>query len=193
LLTKFRGAAKPVLHKLGAYLARKGIKPNYVTVTGLLISLCVPISAYLQGPTLLIPILIVVSSILDLVDGAIAKAASLRSSFGSFLDSVCDRVSDACYLLALGILGLNNTLIIITLSASFLISYMRAKAESLGLKMEGVGLMERGDRVVITLVISTLTVTGFKVYANYLLIISLLLCLVTVLQRGIHVWHKLRK
>ena len=193
VLTKLRKFIKPMTNHLGCTLANMGIRPNHITYLGLFTSALVPVSAYLLGPSFLIPLLIAISSFLDLLDGAIAKAANLKSTFGSFLDSVSDRFSDAMYILSLSILGLNHVLVILFLAFSFLISYIRAKAESLGLKIEGIGLMERGDRIIALLAITVLITLGLNTYATYLLIVSLLLCLVTVIHRGVYVWRKLKK
>ncbi len=193
MLTKLRRFIKPMTYQLGRTLANIGVRPNHITYLGLFISALVPISAYFLGSSPLVLLLIIISSFLDLLDGAIAKAANLRTTFGSFLDSVSDRFSDAMYILTLSILGLNNVLVILFLVFSFLISYIRAKAESLGLKIEGVGLMERGDRIIALLIIFILIILGLNTYATYLLIISLLLCLVTVIHRGAYVWRKLKR
>src|SRR5688572_13317501 len=98
-------------------------------------------------------LLLVASAVPDLLDGAVAKASNTASSRGAFFDSVADRVTDALLLggvawyLASQDGAHAAVLPFAVLGASSLISYERAKAESLGFDARG-GLMERAERII---------------------------------------------
>lgn len=176
---------------LGKELARIGLSPNQLTLLGLILAIFVPVATYYkQVPAAIL--LIGLSAFIDFLDGALAKATGLSSRVGSFLDSVCDRVADAAYLISLFILGVNGYLIIIGLTASFLISYTRAKGESLDIKMEGVGLMERGDRIIFVILILVVSSYINLTWGNYLFIVFTLLSIITVLHRSLHIIRGLK-
>ena len=147
MLTKLRGIIKPWSYKVGKFLGGLGLTPNSLTLAGVTLALLTPVPAYYQRPWITLTLMLV-SSLLDVLDGAVAKACGLASDKGAFIDSFSDRVSDASFATALLLLGLKPLTAILILATSLLISYARARGESLSLKMEGVGLMERGDRIV---------------------------------------------
>ncbi len=146
MLTKLRKLVKPLSHRVGKFLGGLGISPNTLTWAGLALALLTPVPAYYQRPWITLTLL-TASSVLDVLDGAVAKACGLTSRKGAFLDSFSDRVSDASFITALLLLGLKPLTTIMILATSLLISYARARGEALSLRMEGVGLMERGDRI----------------------------------------------
>ncbi|MCY3560915.1 MAG: CDP-alcohol phosphatidyltransferase family protein, partial [bacterium] len=131
---------------------------------------------------------IVLTGLGDLLDGPVAKAAGTVSVRGAFLDSVSDRVSDtlilgalAYHLLDEGILAL---LPVAVLASGQFVSYLRAKAESLGLDARG-GLAERAERFVV-LCFGLLVVA----WLPYVLWALLGLTLVTVVQRFVKIWRQ---
>ena len=99
-------------------------------------------------------VLLIASAVPDLLDGALAKASGTASVRGAFFDSVADRVTDALILGGVGWYlqtrhhGHAAMLPFAILAASMLISYERAKAESLGFNAKG-GLMERAERIIV--------------------------------------------
>jgi CDP-diacylglycerol--glycerol-3-phosphate 3-phosphatidyltransferase len=134
--------------------------------------------------------LLIVSAIPDLLDGAVAKAAGTVSARGAFFDSVADRVSDslllggfAWYLARTGH-GEVALVPFLLLALSFLISYERAKAESLGYSARG-GLMERGERLFLLAV-----ALAFSSVMLPVLWVMVVLSGVTVLQRFAKVWRQ---
>ena len=146
MLTRLRKLIRPWSFKVGRLIGGMGITPNTLTWLGVMTALLTPVSAYYHRPWIAL-VLLSVSSILDILDGAVAKACGLRSVEGAFLDSFSDRVSDISFVVALLLLGLKPLVAFLILATSLLISYARARGESLSLRMEGVGLMERGDRI----------------------------------------------
>ncbi len=142
-------STKPV----GQFLVKLGIRANHLTLFGLVMS---AVLAVVVGSGHLIwgvPLLFL-AGLPDLFDGPVAKASSSASVQGAFLDSVSDRVSDALmfsgvawYLIRVheGELAL---LPVAILSVTYVISYQRSKAESLGISAKG-GLMERAERFIL--------------------------------------------
>ena len=128
------------------------VRPNRFTILGLLFALAVPFSFYVHPFWGLL--LIGLSGSADAMDGLVAKNQRKRTVFGAFLDSNFDRISDGFYLIGFWILFwedkwfiLATFLIFLSLLFTFMISYSKAKAESLESACE-VGFMDRGVRVV---------------------------------------------
>lgn len=132
-------------------LGKSGIKPDALTFTGLAINIG---AAYViaTGHFPLGGILILVAGLFDLLDGALARFAKKTTKFGAILDSTVDRISEAaifCGLLVWYMPGrLEILLIFAVLIGSFLVSYIRARAEGLGLECK-VGLFTRAERVIV--------------------------------------------
>jgi CDP-diacylglycerol--glycerol-3-phosphate 3-phosphatidyltransferase len=132
-------------------LGKSGIKPDALTFTGLAINIG---AAYViaTGHFPIGGILILVAGLFDLLDGALARFAKKTTKFGAILDSTVDRISEAaifCGLLVWYMPGrLEILLIFAVLIGSFLVSYIRARAEGLGLECKG-GLFTRAERVIV--------------------------------------------
>lgn len=145
-----RRVSDQVVDPVAVIVSRTGVSPNALTVTGLVIvavgSALVVVDARLAGAVIL------VGGGLDAVDGAVARRTGQASTFGSFLDSVTDRVGDAAMLGAVAWAVRGNSWLVAAAFAAMVLaqltSYVRAKAESLGLSAT-VGIIERGERVVI--------------------------------------------
>jgi CDP-diacylglycerol--glycerol-3-phosphate 3-phosphatidyltransferase len=177
-------------------LARTRVTPNALTTAG--VSLCLAASVVVffenRGAWLfywLGAVLFVVGSILDILDGALARAGGKTTPFGAFLDSTTDRVGEGAMLGAIALIFHRHdhpvalALTFAAVAGSFLVSYTRAKAEALGLRGD-VGIGSRAERVVV--------ITGGLVLAPisiWLLVgaIGLLTATawLTVVQRILHV------
>ena len=176
----------------GSVLAKTGITPNQLTVAGFLFN---GIVAYFiaMGRFGFIPtgILILIAGFFDALDGSVARVTGKVTAFGDFLDSVIDRYSDS--VIYFGILAhflrSGRTEYVITAVAaiigSLVVSYTRAKAESLGQKCE-VGLLPRTVRIII---LGGCFCVG-QVFWGLLMIA--ILSHLTVLQRIIYVHNNLR-
>jgi phosphatidylinositol phosphate synthase len=186
---RFRAPVERAVKPIGDGLRRTGLTPDHLTIIGLVLAVAASIaigSGALRGGL----VLGVLAALPDLLDGALAKASNNASQRGAFFDSVADRVTDmllfggvAWYLaseegahwaiLPLAIMGLSS-----------LISYERAKAESLGLQAKG-GLMERAERLILL---------GFGLLFDSLLIpilwVMLGLTALTAIQRFVKVWRQ---
>ena len=135
-------------------LSKIGITPNALTFINLALNI---IAAYViaAGYFLLGGVLVLVAGLFDLLDGALARFTEQTTRFGAILDSVVDRISEAAILCGLLIwyipqegVGLEIVLIFVVLIGSFLISYIRARAEGLGWQCQ-VGLFTRAERVIV--------------------------------------------
>ncbi len=150
---RFRAPIDKAVKPIGDSLRRTKLTPDHLTVAGLVLGAgaAVAIGAGLLPLGLL---LVVLAALPDLLDGALAKASGAASQRGAFFDSTVDRITDALLLggvawyLASEHGGHWALLPFAVMALSSLISYQRAKAESLGLDAKG-GLMERAERVVL--------------------------------------------
>lgn len=179
-------------------LARTRVTPNTLTVSGvslcLVAALLVPFESrdkllfYWLGAGIF-----VLGSILDILDGALARAGGKSTVFGAFLDSTTDRVGEGAMLAAIALVFArhgNDTAVVFTVVAvagSFLVPYVRAKAEALGLRGD-VGLGSRAERVVMITAGLVLAPWGLLPWAIYLLALT---SWSTVLQRLLHVRKQL--
>lgn len=172
------------------------VTPNTITVVGLVITIVA--SALVAGGWLLLGAAILTAgSLLDAVDGALARATGAGTAFGSFLDSTLDRAGEA--ILYLGIAAwllasqpdpaLPVLAVLGALSASFLVSYAHARAQGIGLAAN-VGLAPRTERLV--LVIGGVALAGLGFVGALIGIVALVAVLsaATVVQRIIHVWRQ---
>ncbi|HEY8732623.1 MAG TPA: CDP-alcohol phosphatidyltransferase family protein [Candidatus Limnocylindria bacterium] len=154
------------LAPLARGLHRWGITANAVTVIGLLITLAGSALLAMARPLPALVILLA-GALADTLDGQLAKAAGGGTRFGAFLDSTLDRISDAALSSGAAALGAarGDALLfwsaLVGLVASFLVSYVRAKAESMG-TTASVGLMPREARLTVLLIgIGVWGVLGF--------------------------------
>jgi CDP-diacylglycerol--glycerol-3-phosphate 3-phosphatidyltransferase len=181
-------------------LARTRITPNALTTAGVSLCLAAAVLVYFEDHNKLLfywlaAFVFVVGSILDILDGALARAGGKTTPFGSFLDSTTDRVGEGAMLGAIALIfarhgnevALGAT--IAAIAGSFLVSYTRAKAEALGLRGD-VGFGSRAERVVAITAGLVLAPWGLLPWAIYLLTVTAWL---TVLQRILHVRTQLRR
>lgn len=189
----FDGRWRPGVEKgvqpVGHTLRRTGLTADHLTATGLLLAAATAL-AIGSGRLGLGFVLLVASALPDVLDGAVAKASGTASPRGAFFDSVADRVADA--LLLGGVAWyLENThgghiamLPLALLGTSLVISYERAKAESLGFDARG-GIMERAERI-ISLGLGLL----FEGLLVPILFLMLALTTFTAVQRFFKVWFQ---
>ncbi|MEM1930677.1 MAG: CDP-alcohol phosphatidyltransferase family protein [Sulfolobales archaeon] len=169
------------------------LDPNALTVLGLILSVLTPIVAYLTKNSLVVAAIASLAMLMDALDGSVARLRGGTTAFGAFLDSLSDRLSDALLVLAFYPLGCDYLLVYLVTTFSMITSYIRARAESLGLKgLADVGLMTREFRsfgVLVAYLVHYLF--GIKA-ANYALSILLIGLCVTVIQRSHYVIKSLR-
>ncbi len=182
-------------------LARTRVTPNALTAGGML--LC-------AAAAVLIPFedrnqfavywgaaaLFIVGSILDILDGALARQSERATPFGAFLDSISDRVSEGFVLAAIALvfsrIGDNVSVVfcVAAVAGSFLVSYARAKAELIGLKGD-VGIGSRAERVV--LISAGLILAPFGVPLQWFIYLLAGTAWLTVVQRILSVRTQLQR
>jgi CDP-diacylglycerol---glycerol-3-phosphate 3-phosphatidyltransferase len=181
-------------------LTRTSITPNALTAAGVLLCIGSSVPVYFEYRDEILfywlgAAVFVIGSVLDILDGALARAGGKTTPFGAFLDSTTDRVGEGFMLGAIALVfhrhG-NEVALAFTFAAvvgSFLVSYTRARAEALGLK-GAVGIGSRAERVVVITVGLVFAPWGVLPWAIYLLTATAWL---TVLQRILSVRTQLRE
>lgn len=192
---------KPQVVKVIAPLCRGllkiGITPDLMTVLGTLIVVIGSFTLLANGEIAASILIIGLALLTDLLDGTMARLSeSGPSTWGNFLDSTLDRVSDASILigLALYLHSENDKLfvaVLITIGTSSLVPYARAKAESLGINCTG-GFAERTERLLILGIAGLLHLLGFKWAMDLGVWVLLLTSFITILQRMAIVWRATR-
>src|SRR5438046_1922956 len=179
-------------------LARTRVTPNALTTSGVSLCLAASVLVFFENHDELLfywlgAFVFVVGSILDILDGALARAGGKTTPFGSFLDSTTDRVGEGAMLGAIALIFARqgNTVAlgatVAAIAGSFLVSYTRAKAEALGLRGD-VGLGSRAERVVVITAGLVLGPWGVLPWAIYLLTAA---AWITVVQRILFVRKQL--
>lgn len=188
---QFRKQVDAAVKPIGAGLARAGITADVITAAGLAMSLGAAI-AIGAGALSLGLLLLVLTGIPDLLDGAVAKASGKSSVRGAFFDSVADRITDAMLFSALAFYfvtqGSSPWLVVLPVAgyatASW-VSYVRAKADALGFDAH-VGIVERAERIIL---LGVGLLFGGPVLVGVLVAI-VVLNLVTFAQRFVKVWQQ---
>ena len=182
--TQFQEWIRATARTLVRAVGLQRVSPNTLTVLGLFVNL---VSAVLVGAGLLIGggLLLLLASLFDVLDGAVARVTGKVYRYGAFLDSASDRYAEAFtgvglivyFQLQPGKHTIEPILIIAALAGSLLVSYVRARAQSLGFVCDG-GLLARPERVVLTVL--GLLIPGLLVPVLWILAV---LTNVTALQR----------
>jgi CDP-diacylglycerol--glycerol-3-phosphate 3-phosphatidyltransferase len=183
-----------------AQLEEAKVTPDALTISG--VGLCIAGSAAVffeyvgWGFYWLGAVLFVIGSVLDVLDGALARSRGIGSPFGAFLDSTVDRVGEGFMIGAIGLVLMRHdqmwgvALAFAAVAGSFLVSYARARAEALGLRGD-VGLGSRAERVVVI-------TTGLVLAPVHELVLPATMALlattawITVVQRILFVRKQLR-
>ncbi len=176
-------------------LTKTGVTPDVISWLGFLVTVGAAV-LIITGYPFAAGFVVLVAGFFDTLDGALARSTNRTSDFGAFLDSTLDRLSEAVLLLGILVLyareqSTAGILVVgIALVGSLLVSYLRARAESLNLECQ-VGLFTRTERVIV------LALGLLLSRINYALIIALAIIavfsLVTVVQRMVHVWRQTQK
>jgi CDP-diacylglycerol--glycerol-3-phosphate 3-phosphatidyltransferase len=141
-----------------AQLEEAKVTPDALTISGVGLCIAGSVAVFFEylgwGFYWLGAVLFVVGSVLDILDGALARSRGIGSPFGAFLDSTVDRVGEGFMIAAIGLVLMRHdqmwgvALAFAAVAGSFLVSYARARAEALGLRGD-VGLGSRAERVVV--------------------------------------------
>jgi phosphatidylinositol phosphate synthase len=188
-MLNLRASVARVTDPLGSWLLRCGATADVVTIFGTVVSVAASLWFFPRGSLFWGAIVVTVFVLFDSLDGAVARAAGGGSAFGGVLDSVCDRITDGALFAALvwwcfGA-GANRPLAGAALACLVLgqvISYVKARAEAAGLTAVA-GIIERPERLIITLVGTGLYGLGVPYALHVALWLLAALSVVTVAQR----------
>jgi len=156
-MNALREPAYRLIEPVTQWLVRRGVHPNAITVTGFAVTVAGAVM-YSRDHVHTAGLLVLLGGLCDVFDGRVARVSGLASKFGNFFDSTLDRISEIA--MYLGLMTLYNAyqlrfidiwmiyIIALALGGSLMVSYTRAKAESLGFDCS-VGLMQRGERILL--------------------------------------------
>ncbi|HEY7002807.1 MAG TPA: CDP-alcohol phosphatidyltransferase family protein [Gaiellaceae bacterium] len=194
----YTGEARRLAAQSMAQLEEAKVTPDALTVSGVGLCIAGSVAVWFEyagwGFYWIGAVLFVVGSILDILDGALARSRGIGSPFGAFLDSTVDRVGEGFMIGSIGLVLMRHdrmwgvALSFAAIAGSFLVSYARARAEALGLRGD-VGLGSRAERVVVITAGLVLAPWGVLPWAIALLGAT---AWVTVCQRVLHVRRQLR-
>lgn len=189
-----------VLTPFAAMLLRRGVSPDAVTLTGTAGVVAGALVFYPRGEFFWGTVVIALFVFSDLVDGNMARQLGRSSRWGAFLDSTLDRVADAAVFggLVLWYAGRGDDLVlcavaIFCLASGQVVSYTKARGEAIGLPVKVNGLVERAERLVVTLVLCGLSglhafgVPGIQLLLPIALWVVAVGSLVTLIQRVVTV------
>ena len=184
-----RNLAHHITDPLVGILSKIGITPNVLTLINLALNI---VAAYfiVTEHFIIGGVLVLVAGLFDLLDGALARFTKQTTKFGAILDSTVDRISEAAILCGLLIwyipqegASLKSVLIFVVLIGSFLVSYIRARAEGLGWQCQ-VGLFTRAERVIVLAI-------GLLINQIFIaLCILAVFVFITVVQRLVYLWKQ---
>jgi len=183
-----------ILKPLAEFLAKMGIHPNFITLFSFLITSSGVIWILLKKP-LIAFLWFLLSAPLDALDGYVARISGKVSRFGAFLDSTLDRITDSLLFLSLifvfGEDPFSFFFLSLSLVSAYLISYMRARVEGLGENLTE-GLMSRYPRFVGFLILLIVWGIFGEIWFKFLLTVYSILLVITVFQRLVLAYRKLR-
>ena len=183
MLNNLRDSLRPHLEKLGRGFASTKLSPNFWTGIGLAFAFA---SAIAYGLNLQIEyafifggILLLISGFFDIVDGQVARVTKKTSKKGAFFDSVFDKIAEVAIFLGILIGGFAEPyLVFLAITLSLLVSFTRSRAESFGIKLQGIGIGERAERLLVIAIIGM--IPGLMQYA---VIIVIIIAGITFIQR----------
>ena len=190
MLNNFRDSLQPYLEKIARGFSSTGISPNGWSAIGLGFAIT---SALIYGSNMEFAlvvggIILLIAGFFDIVDGQVARVSQKITKSGGFLDSVFDKIAEVAIFLGILFGGFAEPyLVFLAITFSLLVSYTRARAESLGVKLQGIGIGERAERL---LVIAIIGIIGFMEYA---VIIVIIIAGITLIQRIVITTKALKK
>ena len=183
--------------KLVDQLALHRIKPIFITIFAFLSALASAtlyyIAAHKPPYYFLAALLLILSGLLDAVDGAVARRLGMVSEVAAFLDSVLDKLGECAVYIAIIVSGAVSVFWgSLALASSIMVSYVRHRAEPLKVSLKGVGFMERAERIILLIAASVIEPFIASALEVTMIIISIF-ALITVAWRIIYVVQSLRK
>jgi len=172
----------------GRGVAKLGVPPTGWTIIGLLFAFLSSL-AYTRhsiAGQAAGGLLVLLSGFFDIIDGAVAKATGRVTKRGAFLDSTLDRLGEVALYIGIMIGGYSSpVLVLVAVTFSLLVSYTRARGDSLGANLSGIGIGERSERLIL---LALFSLVGFVYYG---VIVVGVIAVLTFLQRTVAAWRAL--
>ena len=181
-----------LIEPLVDWCVRRGIAPNTLTVAGTLVAALVG-GLFARGWVSAAGWTLGLLAFFDVIDGAVARRTDRATAYGAFLDATLDRVADACLLGGLVVLYATHpvhrsgVMVVVSLVATQLTSYTRARADLAGIDLKGVGWLERPERI--TLLAAPQAFFGLRFDGRVLAAVVTLLAAAGVVT----VWQRMRR
>lgn len=182
VLNNLRATLAPALEKIGKGFAATGLSANFWTFVGLGFALlsAVVYGMGIESGLIIGGVLLLVSGFFDMIDGQVARVTGKTSKKGSYLDSMFDKIAETAIFLGILVGGYAEPyLVLLAITLSLLVSYARAKSDALNIKLQGVGIGERAERL---LVIAIIGIIG---YMEPAVLIVVIIAGITLIQRMI--------
>lgn len=192
MLSRIKEKVRGILDPVARPIARRGIHPNVLTLAGLAVGAA---SALLLGMGMEAAggLLLLVCGVFDILDGAVARIGGMTTAFGGVLDSTIDRLLDFAVLAAAAYGGLAEAgwipgwlWCMIAIEGSFMVSYLRARAEAAGATGMDIGIAERSERIIV------LGIGALAGFLRYAIVLVAILTNLTLAQRLAAARRKLR-
>ena len=190
MLNKLRNRLEPLLNRSARLLASRHVSPNQLSLLGFFASIVAAVMYALSSHTTLInsyfitlaaSIILLLGGIFDVLDGAVARLTNKSTKRGAFMDSVLDKVGEIVVFISIYLGNLSSAFwCLIAISLALLVSYSRARAESLDIPLIGIGIGERAERLLILAVIGIIPLSNAVQVA---VIIVSIVSGITIIQR----------
>ena len=208
MITRFKSLTDSRFANLGRWLYRMGLTPNRLSLLGLILT-AVAAAVILEEWLFTAVLVMTLAGVADGLDGMVARASQTASKRGGYLDTITDRYSDVLLFGALMFCGWleplgwdGETMPLLgemegevwalgALTGALLTSFARASAERLGVDQEGVGIVERPERLAI-LALGLLAGLFMIELVTLTLVLLTVLGHITVLERAVHFWRQVR-
>jgi CDP-diacylglycerol--glycerol-3-phosphate 3-phosphatidyltransferase len=183
-----RARISAVLEPVGRSLARAGVSPDVITVLGTVGVVVGAVGFAARGHLLLGLVIVTVSVLTDMLDGAVARARGGGTPWGALLDSSMDRIADGAifasvaFWLATSGRPVSAAAALMCLVGAFTVSYVKARAEGLGFRCD-VGIAERTERLIVVGAGAILSMLGVPYALEVSLWVLVALCVITIGQR----------
>jgi len=190
VLNNLRDTLRPTLEKIGKGFASTGLSANFWTFVGFSFAL---LSAVVYGMgmefgLIIGGVLLLVSGFFDMVDGQVARVTGKTSKKGEYLDSMFDKIAEVAIFLGILVGGyVEPYIVLLAITLSLLVSYARSKSDIINIKLQGIGIGERAERL---LVIAIIGIIGFMDYA---VIIVVIIAGITLIQRMIYTTKNIKE
>lgn len=198
MLNRLRNRLEPFLNRSALSVASRGLSPNQLSLLSFFASIAAAIMYALSSHatsansyfiTLLAGIILLIGGLFDVLDGAVARLTNKSTKRGAFMDSLLDKVGEIVVFIAIYLGNLSSAFwCLIAISLALLVSYTRARADSLDIPLIGIGIGERAERLLILALIGMIPLSGAIQVA---VIIVSIVAGITIIQRVNTVTHRL--